>query len=56
MVDNQIRRIALDAIPGADLDRSAGRCAEQGEEIQEDSILSVLRVAAEFYIGEVRQP
>jgi hypothetical protein len=53
MLDDQVCRIALDAIAGADLDDPAVGSADDGEEVPENPVFAVLRMAAELDLGEV---
>jgi hypothetical protein len=52
VIDDQVCRIALDAIPGTDLDTFLAGGSDQGEDEQENSILFVLRVGSEADVPE----
>ena len=52
MIDDEIRRIALLAGTGAYLDAVLVRRSDNGEDVPEDSVLSVLRVIPELDVAE----
>jgi hypothetical protein len=55
VIDDEVRGIAFDPVPGADLYDSAIGCPEQREQVQQDAAFPVLRVAAELHVRERRQ-
>jgi hypothetical protein len=52
VIDDQIGRVAFQAAACADLDRSAVFRAQEREEIEQDTVLAVLRVAAKLDIRQ----
>ena len=55
MIDDQVRGIAFDSITRADFQNSPIGRTEQGHDIEENSILTILREALELDIREARQ-
>ena len=55
MMHDQVRRIALDAVAGANLDDAPVGGGYQRKEIEQDPVFAVLRVAAKLDVGERRQ-
>jgi hypothetical protein len=55
VVDDEIRGIAFDPIPGTDLHDSAIGGSEQREDVQQDAVFSILGIAAKLHVGEGRQ-
>ena len=55
MIDEKIRRVALDPVAGTDLDDLPIRRSDQREDVQKNAILAILRVTAKLDVFQRRQ-